>query len=112
MLPFVVEPEYLKHQGNTDHLTPDFRHWQIPCGRRFRAMKLWFVIRMYGVTGLQEGIRKQVAYGNQFAALVKNEPSFELISNRMGVVAFRLKVIFSLSTVHSIFERTFFLGTQ
>ena len=39
---------------------PDYRHWQIPLGRRFRSLKLWFVMRLYGVEGLQAHIREQV----------------------------------------------------
>lgn len=48
---FNVDPLYLKHdqQGSA----PDYRHWQIPLGRRFRALKLWFVLRLYGVENLQ-----------------------------------------------------------
>lgn len=92
MNPFIVDPEYLKSPVKTDQSMPDFRHWQIPCGRRFRAMKLWFVIRMHGVSGLQETIRKQVVLGTQFAALVATESRLEVISSQMGVVGFRLRV--------------------
>lgn len=55
---FNMDPLYLKHshQGQI----PDYRHWQIPLGRRFRSLKLWFVMRLYGVQGLQEHIRAQV----------------------------------------------------
>lgn len=55
---FNVNPVYLRHdmQGKV----PDYRHWQIPLGRRFRSLKMWFVFRSYGVKGLQEHIRKQV----------------------------------------------------
>jgi aromatic-L-amino-acid decarboxylase len=53
---FNVDPIYLKHEHQ--NVAPDFRHWQIPLGRRFRSLKLWFVLRLYGVNGLQSYIRK------------------------------------------------------
>ena len=70
---FNLDPVYLqhKHQGqvlfsgfpqpniNRSQI-PDYRHWHIPLGRRFRSLKLWFVMRLYGVTGLQQHIRGQV----------------------------------------------------
>ena len=53
---FSVDPVYFKHemQGKV----PDYRHWQIPLGRRFRSLKMWFVFRTYGVKGLRQHIRK------------------------------------------------------
>ncbi|XP_065332536.1 aromatic-L-amino-acid decarboxylase-like [Cloeon dipterum] len=87
---FNVDPLYLKHeqQGNA----PDYRHWQIPLGRRFRSLKLWFVMRIYGVKGLQAHIRKQVALAKQFEGLVLKDNRFELVCPAsMGLVCFRLK---------------------
>ncbi|RLW13129.1 hypothetical protein DV515_00000021 [Chloebia gouldiae] len=55
---FKLEPLYLQHHHQESGLVTDYRHWQIPLGRRFRSLKLWFVLRMYGVKGLQEHIRK------------------------------------------------------
>jgi aromatic-L-amino-acid decarboxylase len=52
-------------------LVTDYRDWQIPLGRRFRSLKIWFVLRTYGVKGLQEHIRKHVKLGEVFAGLVK-----------------------------------------
>ncbi|XP_027869438.1 aromatic-L-amino-acid decarboxylase isoform X2 [Xiphophorus couchianus] len=56
---FKMEPLYLKHENQESGLVTDYRHWQIPLGRRFRSLKLWFVFRMYGLKGLQAHIRKQ-----------------------------------------------------
>ncbi|CAL1536569.1 unnamed protein product, partial [Lymnaea stagnalis] len=56
---FEVNPIYLKRE--TEDLgqdMPEFRHWQIPLGARFRSLKIWFVLRMFGVSGLQDQIRK------------------------------------------------------
>jgi glutamate/tyrosine decarboxylase-like PLP-dependent enzyme len=92
-LPFAVEPEYLKYTvGGFDDM-PDYRHWHISCGRRFRALKLWFVLRMHGVSGLQENIRRQIQLGDEFAEMVKTDGRIQLFSNSMGVVGFRLMVI-------------------
>uniref|UniRef100_A0A8C6VP10 Aromatic-L-amino-acid decarboxylase n=1 Tax=Naja naja TaxID=35670 RepID=A0A8C6VP10_NAJNA len=58
---FKIDPVYLKHDHDESgklHLCFILQHWQIPLGRRFRSLKMWFVFRMYGVSGLQEYIRK------------------------------------------------------
>uniref|UniRef100_A0A7N6AD67 Aromatic-L-amino-acid decarboxylase n=1 Tax=Anabas testudineus TaxID=64144 RepID=A0A7N6AD67_ANATE len=68
------------------------QHWQIPLGRRFRSLKLWFVFRMYGLKGLQAHIRKQVALAKEFESLVRADKRFEICAEViMGLVCFRLK---------------------
>jgi aromatic-L-amino-acid decarboxylase len=52
-----IMPEYLKNLASTAGTVNDYRDWQIPLGRRFRSLKLWFVIRHYGVEGLQTIVR-------------------------------------------------------
>lgn len=87
---FNVDPLYLKHdqQGSA----PDYRHWQIPLGRRFRALKLWFVLRLYGVENLQAHIRRHCAFAQQFADLCRKDDRFEIVGKvQMGLVCFRLK---------------------
>ncbi|KAK9870418.1 hypothetical protein WA026_007989 [Henosepilachna vigintioctopunctata] len=87
---FNVDPLYLKHdqQGNA----PDYRHWQIPLGRRFRSLKLWFVLRLYGVEKIQEYIRKHIGLAHYFESLVKADDRFEVTQEVvMGLVCFRLK---------------------
>uniref|UniRef100_A0A6G1SD25 Aromatic-L-amino-acid decarboxylase n=1 Tax=Aceria tosichella TaxID=561515 RepID=A0A6G1SD25_9ACAR len=87
---FNVDPLYLKHdkQGQI----PDYRHWQIPLGRRFRALKVWFVIRSFGVAGLQEYIRNHVRLAKFFEKLVLADQRFEVTHPvTMGLVCFRLK---------------------
>lgn len=87
---FNVDPLYLKHdqQGSA----PDYRHWQIPLGRRFRALKLWFVLRLYGVENLQAHIRRHCAFAEQFGGLVRGDDRFEIFGKiQMGLVCFRLK---------------------
>ena len=52
---------YLRNQATESGAVIDYRDWQIPLGRRFRALKLWFVLRHYGMEGLQHHIREHVA---------------------------------------------------
>uniref|UniRef100_A0AAX7UT99 Aromatic-L-amino-acid decarboxylase n=1 Tax=Astatotilapia calliptera TaxID=8154 RepID=A0AAX7UT99_ASTCA len=67
-------------------------HWQIPLGRRFRSLKMWFVFRMYGLKGLQAHIRKQVALAKEFESLVRADKRFEICAEVvLGLVCFRLK---------------------
>ena len=68
----------------------DYRDWQVPLGRRFRALKLWFVIRSFGVEGLQERIRRHVALAREFAGWVRADPRFELAAPvPLSLVCFR-----------------------
>ncbi|KAF2886733.1 hypothetical protein ILUMI_19440 [Ignelater luminosus] len=86
---FNVDRIYLKHQHQG--LAPDYRHWQISLGRRFRALKLWFVLRTYGIEGIQNHIRKQIGLANYFEELVRNNSKFEVATSNMGLVCFRLQ---------------------
>lgn len=87
---FSVNPTYLKHENEGQ--IPDYRHWQIPLGRRFRALKFWFVFRLYGVEGLRKHIREQVKLAKEFEQLVLADPQFEVVGPvTMGLVCFRLK---------------------
>ncbi|NXO03770.1 DDC decarboxylase, partial [Rhinopomastus cyanomelas] len=89
---FKLEPVYLQHDHQESGLITDYRHWQIPLGRRFRSLKLWFVLRMYGVRGLQEHIRKHVRLSHQFEHLVLQDERFEISAEViLGLVCFRLK---------------------
>lgn len=85
---FEILPEYLK--TGTRGLVNDYRDWGVPLGRRFRALKLWFVIRSYGVEGLQEMIRKHIRLAEWFEAEIKDAEDFELMAKRnFSVVCFR-----------------------
>jgi aromatic-L-amino-acid decarboxylase len=87
-----VLPEYLKNKATETGAVIDYRDWQIPLGRRFRALKLWFVIRHYGVTGLQHHIRRHVALAQDFASWVKEDERFELAAPvPLNLVCFRHK---------------------
>ncbi|RZC37146.1 aromatic-L-amino-acid decarboxylase-like, partial [Asbolus verrucosus] len=86
---FNVERIYLQDQHKG--LAPEYRHWQISLGRRFRALKLWFVLRIYGVEGIQKHVRGQIALAKHFEDLVRADPRFEVCSSNMGLVCFRLR---------------------
>ena len=66
-----ISPSYLRNEFSESGLVTDYRDWQIPLGRRFRSLKIWFVLRTYGVKGLQEHIRKHIKLGETFAGLLK-----------------------------------------
>jgi aromatic-L-amino-acid decarboxylase len=87
-----VLPEYLRNQATETGAVIDYRDWQIPLGRRFRSLKLWFVIRHYGVEGLQHHVREHVRLAQDFAEWVKKDPRFELAAPvPLNLVCFRAK---------------------
>lgn len=86
---FNVDRIYLKHKYQD--IAPDYRHWQIPLGRKMRALKLLFVLRSYGVEGLQKFIRSHCDLAKYFAALVESDSNFELCTVNLSLVTFRLK---------------------
>ncbi|MGC2185348.1 MAG: pyridoxal-dependent decarboxylase [Terriglobales bacterium] len=87
-----VLPEYLRNKATETGAVIDYRDWQIPLGRRFRALKLWFVIRHYGVEGLQHHIRQHVAWAQKFADWVRKDNRFELAAPApLNLVCFRLR---------------------
>jgi aromatic-L-amino-acid decarboxylase len=76
-----IMPSYLRNEYSESGLVTDYRDWQIPLGRRFRSLKIWFVLRTYGVKGLQTHIRKHVKLGELFADLLKTRKDlFEIIT--------------------------------
>ncbi|CAG2105576.1 unnamed protein product [Medioppia subpectinata] len=89
---FNVEPLYLKHENSGQRLAMDFMHWQISLSKKFRSLKLWFVIRNYGLKGLQQHVRKGVKLATAFEELVRSDTRFEIPAERhLGLVVFRLK---------------------
>ncbi|TKA29180.1 hypothetical protein B0A50_03690 [Salinomyces thailandicus] len=66
-----ITPAYLQNHFSDSGLVTDYRDWQIPLGRRFRALKIWFVIRTWGVEGLRQHIRRHLHFGDIFAGLVR-----------------------------------------
>ena len=85
-----VLPEYLKNQATESGAVFDYRDWQVALGRRFRALKLWFVIRHYGVEGLRHHVRRHVELAHWFAQQVEASEEFELAAPApLNLVCFR-----------------------
>lgn len=87
---FSMTPEYLRTAE--DEQVNNYRDWGVQLGRRFRALKLWFVIRNFGVSGIQEKIRAHIALGQWLKEEVENHSSFELLAPvPVNLVCFRFK---------------------
>ena len=85
-----VLPEYLRNKATESGAVIDYRDWHIPLGRRFRSLKLWFVIRHYGVEGLQHHIRQHIEIAQKFAGWVRGDKRFELAAPApLNLVCFR-----------------------
>jgi aromatic-L-amino-acid decarboxylase len=94
-----ITPEYLRNAASESGAVIDYRDWQIPLGRRFRALKLWFVIRHYGVEGLRAHIREHVRLAEMVERFVKYDDRFELTLPRsLGLVCFRVAGAEGLTT--------------
>ena len=86
---FEIHPEYLK--TGVDAEVKNYRDWGIQLGRRFRALKLWFVIRTYGVEGLQKMVREHLRLAEMLKYWVEEDERFELMAPvNLSLVCFRL----------------------
>jgi aromatic-L-amino-acid decarboxylase len=85
-----VLPEYLRNRATESGAVIDYRDWQVPLGRRFRALKLWFVIRHYGVEGLQHHVRRHVELAQRLVKWIEDSDRFELAAPApLNLVCFR-----------------------
>jgi len=85
-----VLPQYLKNKATESGAVIDYRDWHVPLGRRFRALKLWFVIRSYGIEGLQYHIRRHIQLAQQFAGWINESKDFDLaVPAPLNLVCFR-----------------------
>src|SRR3954471_21440858 len=75
-----ILPEYLRNAATDAGAVVDYRDWQIPLGRRFRALKLWFVLRWYGAEGLREHIRTHVGWAQELAAWAEADERFDVVA--------------------------------
>merc|ERR1711973_354658 len=86
----IVDPLYLQHSKSDTAI--DYRHWGVPLSRRFRALKLWFTIRSYGVSGLQNYIRNHCRLAKVFESKVVKDSRFQVVNEvKVGLVCFKLK---------------------
>jgi len=85
-----ILPEYLRNQATESGAVIDYRDWQIPLGRRFRSLKLWFVIRHYGMEGLRYHVRRHVELAQEFASWVEADDRFEMTAPApLNLICFR-----------------------
>ncbi|MGH8874117.1 MAG: pyridoxal-dependent decarboxylase [Acidimicrobiia bacterium] len=85
-----VLPDYLRNQATESGAVWDYRDWQVPLGRRFRALKLWLVIRHYGVEGLRHHVRRHLELARELAGWVEADADFELAAPvPLSLVCFR-----------------------
>lgn len=73
-----ITPEYLRDAASESATVVDYRDWQVPLGRRFRALKLWAVLHGVGLAGLREHLRGHLALAGELAGWVRADPGFEL----------------------------------
>ncbi|MCX7973527.1 MAG: aminotransferase class I/II-fold pyridoxal phosphate-dependent enzyme, partial [Candidatus Aminicenantes bacterium] len=87
---FSMQPEYLKTAQ--DRMVKNFRDWGIQLGRRFRALKLWFVLRAYGTSGLQAMVREHIRLAQLFRSWLEGNSLFEILApTYFSLVCFRMK---------------------
>ncbi|XP_018539141.1 histidine decarboxylase [Lates calcarifer] len=87
---FSVDPVYLRHENS--QAATDFMHWQIPLSRRFRSLKLWFVMRSFGLKNLQAHIRHGIDMAKLLESHIRSDPNFDVPAERhLGLVVFCLK---------------------
>ena len=85
-----ITPEYLRNKASESGSVFDYSGWQIPLGRRFRSLKLWFVIRMFGTVGMQEHIRRHIELTQRFSSWVEADSGFEQFQPAiLNLVCFR-----------------------
>ena len=111
-----LTPEYLKTQGGEMHPLSDLRNMQISLGRRFRALKVWFVLRSYGIAGFQAHLRSHISLAQSFAKQIVAHNVFETVCPpRWGLVVFRIvrpdKADDELDRLNRAFQRTLSLHT-
>ncbi|CAA7034159.1 unnamed protein product [Microthlaspi erraticum] len=86
-----TNPEFLKNKASQANLVVDYKDWQVPLGRRFRSLKLWMVLRLYGAKTLKNYIRNHIKLAKDFEQLVSQDPNFEVITPRIfSLVCFRI----------------------
>jgi aromatic-L-amino-acid decarboxylase len=85
-----ITPDYLRNRASESGEVIDYRDWHVPLGRRFRSLKLWFVIRHYGVEGLRRHVRNHVAWTRELRSWIEADPRFELAApTPLNLVCFR-----------------------
>lgn len=96
-----VLPEFLRNEASESGQVTDYRDWQIPLGRRFRALKLWAVIRYYGLTGLRAHIKQGIDHAQHLTQWITTDNRFELAApQQLSLVCFRLRTNHSVAAAN------------
>lgn len=97
---YSVTPSYLRNPLSDQGLVTDYRDWQIPLGRRFRSLKVWFVLRTYGASGLRKFIRTHVKLGEYFGELLTSRKDIFSVTTApaFGLVTFQIKPALPVAT--------------
>ena len=87
-----IDPPYLRNAQSDAGSVIDYRNWQVPLGRRFRALKLWWVLRSYGAEGIRQMVRHHVAMAQELAQRLSDDPRFEIVApHPFSLVCFRIR---------------------
>jgi len=85
-----ILPPYLRNEATLSGKVIDYRDWHVPLGRRFRSLKLWFVLRHYGAEGIRHHIRGHIELAQDLAGKLEADPRFELVApHPFSLVVFR-----------------------
>ncbi|KAL7746708.1 hypothetical protein RI367_007988 [Sorochytrium milnesiophthora] len=87
---FSISAPYYRNKATEAGLVIDYRDWQLPLGRRFRSLKLWFVLRMYGLQGIQAHIRQCVKLNKDFCDMVASDSRFQVVRQAFALTVLRL----------------------
>lgn len=88
---FNVDRIYLDHQYQGNSKAPDYRHWQLALGRRFRALKVWITLRTYGQDYIRAYVRKHISLANLLLDYMSTDDRFENVGSSLALAFFRLK---------------------
>jgi len=87
-----ITPEFLRTKHGDAGTVIDYRNWHLGLGRRFRSLKVWFVLRSFGVQGIQKYIRRTIELNNMFASLIRSSHQFVLVTPpSYALTVFRLE---------------------
>lgn len=88
---FNVDRIYLDHKYQGESKAPDYRHWQLALGRRFRALKVWITLRTYGQDYIRAYIRKHISLAKLLLEFMSTDDRFEIAGSSLALAFFRLK---------------------
>ncbi|KAK9944967.1 hypothetical protein M0R45_010502 [Rubus argutus] len=104
-----TSPEFLKNKASQANMVVDYKDWQIPLGRRFRSLKLWMVLRLYGLENLQSYIRNHITLAKNFEEFVTQDPRFEIVTPRIYSLVYAVNSTGKIFISHTVLSGTYIL---